>query len=379
MRYTGSKRSGRIHPSVLLLLLLSAGCYTMGEPYSPPPTPPCAQGEASTFRPRHDKADPIPNLPHELAQVSLPTYVIDAPDVLVIDAVRLIPKPPYRVNPLDVLGIHVTNTLPDAPIAGIYNVDPDGTLNLGFTYGNVQVEGMTLKEAKAAVNDHLLLDKLKPPFDVTVVLAESRGLQQVRGQHLVRPDGTVGLGVYGSVSVEGKTIEDAKAAIEEHLSQFVLKPEISLDVAGFNSKVYYVVTDGAGNGEQVARFPMTGKTTVLDALSQVNGLSPVSSKHCVYLVRPTPAACCNGTEEVFKVEWNNVVRRGCVATNYQVLPGDRIYLYAAPLITTDTYVARFLSPFERLFGAVGLGNSTVRQFLTPIPRTSNSIVTTPGF
>src|SRR5438270_577635 len=81
-------------------------------------------------------------------------------------------------------------------------------------------------------------------------LAEYRGQQQVRGEHLVRPDGTVGLGTYGEVHLAGFTLLEAKAAIEAHLSQFIQKPEISLDVAGYNSKVYFVVFDQGGFGMQ---------------------------------------------------------------------------------------------------------------------------------
>ena len=33
---------------------------------------------------------------------------------------------------------------------------------------------------------------------------------------------------------------------------------LSIDVLAYNSKVYYVVTDGGGNGEQVYRVPATG-------------------------------------------------------------------------------------------------------------------------
>jgi polysaccharide export outer membrane protein len=334
-------------------------------------------------------------MPHELSTASLPPYVIEPPDVLLIDAVRLIPKPPYKVAPLDLLGIEVTNPLPNKPITGIFSVEADGSLNLGYNYGSVQVEGLTLPEVKAAIEKQLKL-WLKPPFEVTVVLAETRALQQIRGPHLVRPDGTVGLGVYGSVYVDNLTIPEAKAAIENFLSQFLLKPEISVDVAGFNSKVYYVITDAAV-GDVVSRFPVTGKTTVLDAISQVNGLSQVSSK-CVYLVRPTVAVKKKGPlaakihpscsaddeeeagkldEEVYSVHWQDIVSRGDARTNYQVLPGDRIYVMAEPLIKTDVYVGLFLAPFERIFGTVGLGNSTVRQFLTPIPTNTAAIQTVP--
>jgi polysaccharide export outer membrane protein len=378
MPRTGSKRWGCIRQGFWVVVLLSAGCSTTGAPYDGCAHPPCAKGDVSQFRPLHDgikqSRKAVPELPHELAQVSLPAYTIEPPDVLQIDAMRLIPKPPYRVNPLDVLGFQVTGTLPDAPIAGIYSVEPDGTIDLGFTYGRVKVEGLTLDEVKVALTNHLKF-KLKPPYEVTsVALVESRGFQQIRGQHLVRPDGTVGLGVYGSVYVDGLTIDDARAAIEQHLSQFLLKPEISLDVAGFNSKVYYVITDGGGAGEQVARLPVMGKMTVLDAVSQINGLSPVSSKFCLTLVRPTPAGC-QAAEEVYKIAWNDIVRRGNVGTNYQVLPGDRIYVDSQALIKTDTYLSRFLSPFERIFGTVGLGNDTVRTFLTPLPTNVNGFVT----
>jgi polysaccharide export outer membrane protein len=225
-----------------------------------------------------------------------------------------------------------------------------------------------------------------------VVLGETRAMQQIRGPHLVRPDGTVGLGVYGSVNVDNLTIPEAKAAIENYLAQYLVKPEISLDVAGFNSKVFYVVTDGAV-GASVARLPITGKMTVLDAISQVNGLSPVSSK-CIRLVRPTvftkkehavagnfrpcaspdaDAAAGMVEDAVYPVHWNDIVRRGDASTNYQVLPGDRIYVMAEPLIKFDTYISLFLAPFERSFADVGLGNTTVRQFLTPISQ--NGVIT----
>jgi len=56
---------------------------------------------------------------------------------------------------------------------------------------------------------------------------------------------------------------------------------------------------------------------------------------------------------------------------------DARVLDAQPLVVVDTALARFLAPWDRLFGSVGLGNSTVREFLTPI--FTNGVVTSPGF
>src|SRR5262249_7952760 len=157
---------------------------------------------------------------------------------------------------------------------------------LGFNYGSVLVQGMSLREARVAIERHLRRS-LKPPYDVTVEIAESRALQQVRGPHLVQPDGTVNLGVYGQVYVDNLTLPMAREAIENHLSQFFVNPEVSLSISGFNSKVFYVITDGSGiSGDQIIRLPMTGKTTVLDALGFLNGLPVYAWKHKMWVVRP---------------------------------------------------------------------------------------------
>jgi polysaccharide export outer membrane protein len=313
-----------------------------------------------------------PDVPRELKKVSLPPYVIEPPDILNIDAVRLIPRPPYRISALDLLGIQVTNTKLNQPILGIYTVETDGMVDLGFTYGKVRVLDLTLDDARRTIEAHLK-EMLKAPYEVTVVLSEARAMQQIRGPHLVRPDGSVSLGVYGSVYVDNLTIDEARAAIEAHLANYLLRPEVAVDVSGFNSKVYYVVMDGAGVGEQVTRLPVTGKATVLDAIALVSGLGPVSSRFHIWVSRPTPGGPC--LEQTLKVDWNGIVRRGDPSTNYQLFAGDRVYVKADALVTTDTYLARVIAPFERMFGIALLGGSTVQQLRLPGSNTAAAVGT----
>jgi polysaccharide export outer membrane protein len=235
-------------------------------------------------------------------------------------------------------------------------------VNLGFDYGSVFVQGMTLEEATAAIKQHLLRS-LKPGYQVSVVMSESRALQLIRGPHLVQTDGTVNLGLYGSVYVDNLTIAEAKHAIEEHLSQFLVNPEVSITVSGYNSKVFYVISDGGGvAAEQITRLPMTGKTTVLDALAQVNGLPFQASKHKLFLIRPAPADSCE--EMVLPVDYFGIVKRGETATNYQVLPGDRIYVKADALLKTDAYLARVLAPIERVIGTALLSTGLISSLQT---------------
>jgi polysaccharide export outer membrane protein len=296
--------------------------------------------------------------PRELAKTLLPEYVIEPPDILQIDALQVVPLPPYRIKSLDILAIRVAKALAEEPIAGLYSVDPDGTINLGFSYGTVRVAGMTLVEAKAAIEKQLGTFGLKDPR-ADVSIAEARGLQQIRGPHLVRPDGSISLGSYGSVLVTGLTLSDAKAAIEKHLSKYLQAPEVPVDVAAYNSKVFYVVYDGGGAGQQIYRLPVTGNETVLDAVSQLNGLSPVSDTNRIWVARPV--GDCQ-PDQILPVDWCGVTARGRPETNYQLLPGDRIYVMADRLVTIDTRMARLFAPVERFLGVSLLGATTVQAY-----------------
>jgi polysaccharide export outer membrane protein len=123
--------------------------------------------------------------------------------------------------------------------------------------------------------------------------------------------------------------------------------------------VYYVITDGAGNGEQVFRFPITGSETVLDAVSQIGGLPPVASKKHVWVARRSLDH--NDCGEILPVDWTGIAQHGCAATNYQVMPGDRIYVNSDCWKRADSAVAKVLSPFERILGITLLGSSTVNS------------------
>jgi protein involved in polysaccharide export with SLBB domain len=299
---------------------------------------------------------PYGPIPRELDKVSLPDYIIEPPDILMIDTVRGSPLPPYHIEPLDALQIQVANALPNEPISGVYVVEPEGTVNLGLSYGAVPVAGLTLEQARAAITGQVKRVLTTP--QVVVALAQARGLQQlVRGEHLVRPDGTINLGVYGCVYVAGLNLCQAREVIEHTLARCLLNPQVSLDVLGFNSKVYYVIFDGGGYGQQVYRMPITGNETVLDAIGLVNGLPAVSSKKKIWVARPAPAGC--GRDQVLPVDWNAITQGGSTATNYQLLPGDRVFVKADPWICFDNSVAKVMTPFERALGLTLLTRSVV--------------------
>ena len=311
--------------------------------------------------------------PKELAKVSLPTYRIEPPDVVAIDMPRLVPLPPYRADVYDTLQIHVSNALDNQPIDNYYMVQAEGVVDLGPAYGSVRVVGMTLEEMKKAIAAKLG-EIIRDP-EVSVQLARVYAVQLLSGQYLVGPDGNINLRKYGLVHVSGLTVTEARLAIQKHLSQFVDSPELSVDVTGYNSKVYYVITQGAGLGDNLRKFPVTGNETVLDAISQVNGMSQFSSTK-MWIARPSPSnyAC----QQILPVDWTAITQGGSTATNYQVLPGDRVYIAQDEMVTLNTMVSKVISPFERVMGFLGLSGSTVRNLATE-GRAYNHPQTNPTF
>ncbi len=61
---------------------------------------------------------------------------------------------PYVVEPPDLIQVEVLEALKDRPITGERLVRPDGTITLGF-YGDIHVNGLTVKEVKTKIIMHL--------------------------------------------------------------------------------------------------------------------------------------------------------------------------------------------------------------------------------
>ena len=192
-------------------------------------------------------------------------------------------------------------------------------------------------------------------------LAKTAGTAPVTGEYLVGPDGTVNLRQYGILHVAGKSVSEIRKELNKHLNQYFDSPDASVEVRQFNSKVFYVITEGAGMGDNIRRVPITGNDTVMDALSAVNGLSQLSSTK-VWVARPAPGGF--GCEQILPVDYDAVTHGGSTATNYQIMPGDRVFVAGDSLIATNNWLTKVTAPIERIFGIISLTTSTARSWET---------------
>ncbi len=367
-----SQLRGTASALALLLITLTCGCLPVYQQGNLPPESVTSANHGGRIqngggmmqkREKQNIDDTLCSCPHEGQMSSHPPHKVAPPDILLINLVRMVPKGPYRLSPMETLAISIPNdeTLTGKPINGLFTISPEGKLNLGFNYGAVPVVGLTVDEALVNIRTYLKGFLIKEPT-VNVTLAGFKNMEQIRGEHLVRPDGTISLGSYGSVYVAGLSLGQAKCVIEKHLEAYFHDPVVSIDVFAYNSRFYYIILDGAGFGQQVFRFPITGNETVLDAMSNVNGLAAVSSKRKLWLARPAPASA--GCIQVLPIDWNAIVMNASVRTNYQLFPGDRIYVGPDLLIAADNWIAKILAPVDRIFGSIFLGSQAINSVRT---------------
>jgi polysaccharide export outer membrane protein len=168
-----------------------------------------------------------------------------------------------------------------------------------------------------------LLPYFVQPGDVLVLeITDLESDIRLPPDQLIMPDGTIDLGEYGRVVVAGLTIEE----IEQLVLAAVRAVETDEDVATINvrlsvaeSAVYYVL----GEVNSPGAYPIIGRETVLDALMAAGGLSDSASERKIILSRPTSPNSCR---VVLPICYDHIVQLGDTTTNYQIQPGDRIYV-----------------------------------------------------
>jgi protein involved in polysaccharide export with SLBB domain len=140
------------------------------------------------------------------------------------------------------------------------------------------------------------------------------------GDQVVLPDGTIQLGKYGRLQVAGKSVEDIERDVRALIqSQTKDAGVITVRLVNRQSKVYYVL----GEVNAPGAFPYNGRETVLDGILAAGGLTDRASRRDIILARPTPP---DHGRVVLPVCYREIVQLGDTTTNYQLAPGDRIYV-----------------------------------------------------
>jgi len=174
---------------------------------------------------------------------------------------------------------------------------------------------------------------------------------EVSGQYMINQEGKIQYEFVGDIKIAGLTKDEASHLIAERLSEYIISPEVSVKITGYNSKVVYVV----GEVGRPGKIYMRGDTiSIREALMQAGlpQLTGVTRKS--RLITPSES----GKADVRKVDVYALLYEGDLRENLEMKPGDVIYIPATFL----TKAMRAIQPVAAPIGTAAGTGRTVTGF-----------------
>ncbi len=271
-------------------------------------------------------------------------------------------KVTHRIQPPDEIFIEVLQALPGRPITGKHLVRGDGKVSLGF-YGDVEVAGLTIKEAKIKITLHLhqyLIDSalglsvyrevggpvppLPPPgtivdhdfsiedepLDQFLLAGNDPSLRLLYALLTPIPTNPPSatnadkesfspkIDAVPRIPNPGRSVVSQEGVDDEAGKTIYIAPEdtpyVFVDVAQYNTGIYY----SSGEFNRPSRQFWRGNETVLDVINYSSGLKSPDDR--VWLHRPARGG---KPKRSYRIDLD-AINQGDQTANLQILPGDRL-------------------------------------------------------
>lgn len=128
----------------------------------------------------------------------------------------------------------------------------------------------------------------------------------------VRPDGYITYPLAGDVEAAGLTPGKLAESLSKRLERFVETPKVTVVVSQTNSARFFVVGQVTKPGE----FPLSGRSTVIQALALAGGLREFAKSESIVIVRED--------QTVIPVNYKRIAEGKDVSQNVVLARGDTI-------------------------------------------------------
>lgn len=151
----------------------------------------------------------------------------------------------------------------------------------------------------------------------------------------IRPDGRLSFPLIGEVNTTGMTVEEFTATLEKRLSRYIIKPQVSVNVAKLGTTRVFVL----GEVHKAGMYELTKSHRVLDAIGAAGGFSDKSAKKNIFIIR-------GGDEnKIEKVNFNKFLKNGDMKENIVLNEGDCVYLTSNHKISFSRDVMPWISGY----------------------------------
>lgn len=136
--------------------------------------------------------------------------------------------------------------------------------------------------------------------------------------YTVRPDGKLNFPLVGEIDVNGLTVFEFTNLLTKELSEYIINPKITVNVAKLGTTRVFVMGEVKNQG----MYELSKSHRVLDALGAAGGFTQKSAKKDIYLVRKG----VREEDRVQKLNILNYMRKGDVNQNVVLQEGDCLFL-----------------------------------------------------
>ncbi len=169
---------------------------------------------------------------------------------------------------------------------------------------------------------------------------------EVSGQYAVNAEGKIQYEFVGDLPVQGLTKDEVKNSVAKALEKYIVTPDVTVKIVGYNSKVVYVIGEVATPG----KIFMRGDTiTVREALMQAGLplLSAATRKSRLF----TPSEAGKPQQKNINVE--ALLYEGDLRENLVMKPGDTLYI-------PPTFMAKAMRVINPVAQPIGTAAGTAR-------------------
>jgi polysaccharide export outer membrane protein len=136
--------------------------------------------------------------------------------------------------------------------------------------------------------------------------------------YTVRPDGKLNFPLVGEIDVNGLTVFEFTNLLTKELSEYIINPKITVNVAKLGTTRVFVLGEVKNQG----MHELTKSHRVLDALGAAGGFTEKSAKKSIFLVRNRGTS----EENVQKLNILNYMKKGDMSQNLVLQEGDCLFL-----------------------------------------------------
>lgn len=232
-------------------------------------------------------------LPKELNKQTLPNYVVEPGDTLLIEPVKF----------------DSTIRLPGDQV-----VKPDGYISLG-EFGRYFATNKTIDQIQVEVQS-IINEQLRRNLETAYEIERRERESTVPSSNLdPNPNRTQ----LSDLPLETAQDREALVQLNQRIQDAIKKNQVAARLINWDSKKFYVL----GEVNSPGSFVFSGNQTILDAIIEAGGINSRANKHQIIISRPST---CSDCRVVMKVCYDQIVQLGNASTNYQLQPGDRVFV-----------------------------------------------------